>query len=62
MRLTIDMIERSTLRVIRRYQRDLAFAGLYIAGAGLIAKPATAIRALAIWELAGRCWISERIW
>jgi hypothetical protein len=34
----------------------------YIAGEGLIAKPATAIRAWAVWDLAGRRWICERIW
>jgi hypothetical protein len=33
-----------------------------IAGEGLIAKPATAIRAWAVWDLADRRWIRERIW
>jgi len=33
-----------------------------IAGAGLIRDPATEIRAWAVWDLAGRRWISEQIW
>jgi hypothetical protein len=33
-----------------------------IAGAGLKRDPATAIRAWAVWDLAGRRWLSERIW
>jgi hypothetical protein len=32
-----------------------------IAGAGLIAKPATVLRAWAVWDLAGRRWLAERI-
>ena len=33
-----------------------------IAGAGLIRDPATEIRAWAVWDLADRRWIHERIW
>lgn len=33
-----------------------------IAGAGLKRDPATAIRAWAVWDLTGRCWLAERIW
>jgi hypothetical protein len=33
-----------------------------IAGEGLIAKPATAFRAWAVWDLAGKHWVYERIW
>jgi hypothetical protein len=35
--------------------------GVIVAGAGLIAKPATAFRAWALWDLANRRWICERI-
>ena len=33
-----------------------------IAGAGLIAKPATVIRARAIWDLAGQRWLDDGFW
>jgi hypothetical protein len=33
-----------------------------IAGAGLIAKPATVMRAWALWDLAGKRWLREAFW
>jgi hypothetical protein len=43
--------------------KNPAGAGLLrIAGAGLIAKPATAFRAWALWDLASQRWICERMW
>jgi hypothetical protein len=46
-----------------RTTKALDFQGFrFIAGEGLIAKPATTFRAWALWDLAGQRWICERIW